>query len=453
MMKKHLITLLTLTGIATFGQVGINTPNPNLKAGLHISERINENSATPDNFNGLLIQRYTTSERNNINPGEKENGLTIYNKETNCYNVWNWNGSASAGDWAQFCGEKPSTVIFSDCSTIKVIGTYNIDEPVTNQNVHIDIPVRVTGLGSYNYSTTVNGVTFVAQGTFTSIGQQTISMYPTSAAGTPSTGTYNTTISSIGSSKVNCNVPVNFISRTTSVLKIINISGTNYSTGLITGCGSYSSSNAAGKIGTWLTSGQAQSIAGVAGIQIKCVDPTNIADLSDELKTASIVYLNGRTSTESNSGTIAVLNDWYKAGKGIVIDQGDELPETQFAQGLGFYIESGTTSTISITASALPQVLISPEGYTLPAVTPTTIATQGANAAFVTSTNGIVFGSNSSSGVIRRYLYADITSNQGIGNDKGAFIFGDKSGANTDTNTFDLWKNIFAWAIHNAPIH
>lgn len=448
-MKKQLITTFSLLSMITFGQIGINTPNPNPKTGLHISERIDPNSSNPDKLNGLLIQRYTTTERNTINPGEKENGLTIYNKETNCYNVWNWNGSNSTGAWAQFCGEKPGTVIFTDCNTIKVIGTYNIDEPVTNQNVHIDIPVRVTGLGSYNYATTVNGVNFVAQGTFTSIGQQTISLYPTSLSGTPSTGTYNATISSIGTSNVSCNVSVNFISRATSVLKIVNISGKNYSTGLISVCDNYSAGNAAGKIGTWLTSAQAKTIAGVASIQIVCVSPTNIADLSDELKTASIVYLNGRSSAESNSGTIAVLNDWYKAGNGIVIDQGDELSETQFAQGLGFYIEAGTTSTINIYPNVLPQVLVSPDGYTLPAVTPSSIATQGANAAYVTSTNGVVFGSNGT----RRYLYADITSNPGIGNDKGAFIFGDKSGANTDTATYDLWRNIFAWAIHNAPIH
>ncbi|KMQ68968.1 hypothetical protein ACM39_06725 [Chryseobacterium sp. FH2] len=450
-MKKQLITTFSLLSVLTFGQVGINTVTPNSKAGLHVSERINPASASPDKLNGLLVQRYTTSERDQINPGSTENGLTIYNKQTNCYNVWNWNTSLSTGAWAQFCGEKEGSVIFTDCNTIKVVGVYNIDEPVTNQNVHIDIPVRVTALGSYNYSTTVNGVNFVAQGTFTTIGQQTVSLYPYSVSGTPATGTYNATITSIGDSGVTCNVPVNFISRTTSVLKIVNITGTNYSTGLISGCGSYSSGNAAGKTGTWLTSPQAQAIAGVASIQIKCVSPTNIADLSDELKTASIVYLNGRTSAESNSGTIAVLNDWYKAGKGIVIDQGDELSETQFAQGLGFYIEAGATSTISITASVLPHVLVSPDGYTLPAVTPATIATQGANAAYVTSTNGVIFGASSDGK--RRYLYADITNNPGIGNDRGAFIFGDKSGANTDTNTSDLWKNIFAWAIHNAPIH
>lgn len=449
MMKKQLISLLSLLSITTFGQIGINTPNPNQKTGLHISERINPASSTPDKLNGLLVQRYTTSERDQINPGDTENGLTIYNKQTNCYNVWNWNNSNSTGAWAQFCGEKPGVVTFTDCNTIKVIGVYNIDEPITNQSVHIDIPVRVTALGSYSYSTTVNGVNFVAQGTFTNIGQQTVSLYPTSLSGTPSTGTFNATISSIGSSNVSCTVAVNFISRATSVLKIVNISGTNYSTGLISGCNSYSASNAAGKIGTWLVSPQAKAIAGVASIQIVCVSPTNIADLSDELKTASIVYLNGRSSAESNSGTIAVLNDWYKAGNGIVIDQGDELTETQFAQGLGFYIEAGTTSTINIYPNVLPQVLVSPDGYALPAVTPSTIATQGANAAYVTSTNGVVFGSNGT----RRYLYADITSNPGIGNDKGAFIFGDKSGANTDTNTYDLWRNIFAWAIHNAPVH
>ena len=310
-------------------------------------------------------------------------------------------------------------------------------------------------MGSYFYSGVLNGVTFQAEGNFVNLGKQTVVLYPVSAPASVPTGTFTGSVTiaptkSGGTNGITCNnVSIKFISRATSTLKIVNISGSNYTTGLISGCGNYSSTTAAGKIGAWLNTAQARSIAGVQNIQIVCVNPTEIANLSDHLEDASIVYLNGRTSSQANAGTISVLRDWFRNGRGMVLDQGDEINETQFAQGLGFYIEAGTTSTINIYSNRLPHVLVNPDGYSLPATTPLTILSQGSNAAYVTSSQGVVFGGENN----RRYLYADITNNQGIGNDTGAFIFGDKSGDNTDSNTYALWQNIFAWMIHNAPIY
>lgn len=63
--------------------VGIGTDNPNEKAILHI-----QSSGAPK---GLMIPRYTTTERNTINPGasaDNEAGLIIYNTDTDAYNYW-----------------------------------------------------------------------------------------------------------------------------------------------------------------------------------------------------------------------------------------------------------------------------------------------------------------------------------------------------------------------------
>lgn len=59
-MKKYILLLMSFFCLSlNFAQVGINTDKPALYAGLHISERMDPASTTPDKYNGIIIPRYT----------------------------------------------------------------------------------------------------------------------------------------------------------------------------------------------------------------------------------------------------------------------------------------------------------------------------------------------------------------------------------------------------------
>lgn len=450
-MKKQLITLLSFVSIATFGQVGINTPNPNLKTGLHISERIDQNSANPDKLNGLLIQRYTTSERNNINPGSKENGLTVYNKETNCYNVWNWNGVSSTGAWAQFCGEKQGVADFSDCSSIKVIGKYVTDKPLSAQSVRIDVPVKVTQLGAYSYTTnTVNGVTFTAQGTFVNLGPQTVSLYPTAISGTPSAGTYNYSVTvsptAASSSGIICNnIPVSFISRANSTMKIVNVNGTNGSS-LVTG------TNSSGLVYKWLTgdnqiaaSNSAVSYSGTSQIQVVNVTLNSLAELEDKLADASgiIVGANNGIST----GFANIIKEWNQSTGGFVINYADSVPESGLADVLKFYVENGSTTDgiVNSNVTVIPQIFGTGQPFIVS--NGLNIGYDGANSGQISTSQGLNF--------------VDVASRRGavIDQSRNIIIFGDKFGNGTATSAGDkqnfarILCDVFAYFIKNAPVY
>ncbi|WP_284462540.1 hypothetical protein [Chryseobacterium sp.] len=180
MRKIQLLLMLLITSVITFGQVGINTGNPNINAGLHISERIDPAStAAPDKFNGVIIQRYTTAERNTLSLGAAENGLTIYNKDTNCYDYWN----GTSSKWSSICGKLgPSefNVGSIDCSTdISLNGSYTTDTGLTTSE-YIKIKVNITSPGSYDfraYSSPDNGYYFSSVGEFATTGIKTVFLY------------------------------------------------------------------------------------------------------------------------------------------------------------------------------------------------------------------------------------------------------------------------------------
>src|SRR5690606_16615880 len=108
-----------------------------------------------------------------------ENGLTIFNTDMNCYNVWTWKLSTGVGRWESLCaggnnGGQEGEVDFTDCNTIVVSGVYYSEKPLNQQDVTIAVPVRVVRIGSYSYSTIINGVTFSSEGIFTRTGNQII---------------------------------------------------------------------------------------------------------------------------------------------------------------------------------------------------------------------------------------------------------------------------------------
>ncbi|MDR6159021.1 hypothetical protein QF023_002537 [Chryseobacterium sp. SLBN-27] len=453
MIKKKLLTVaIALAALAVNAQVGINTTTPNPKSALDV---VSKNRNT-----GTLLTRLSSTERDNIAPGASENGLTIFNTTTNCYDIWVWDTTSAKGDWKSLCGQEQGNVDFTDCSLISVSGAYDINKPISQQNIYINIPVRVTKLGTYNYTATVNGITFIASGSFTSLGNQNVILYPSS--GTPgAVGTYNATVTikptiTDANGIICTNVPVTFLTRSTSKLVVVNINGSNTSTGLITGC-NHSSGNAGGKIGDWLTGGAAPaggsvgsalSYAGTQSIEVKCVSPTSATAVSDALVNASIVYLNGRSSSQYNSATVSLVKDWVNSGRGILIDQGDEINELPFSEALGYFVEADASGTATVIPANLSQVLVSPTGYTLPYTTPTSVPRQASNQAFIaTNVAGTVKYGVRTSDSSRNLMVANIDNNSGV------FIFGDKYGENGDVATAQLLTNVFAWALHNVPVY
>jgi len=118
------------------------------------------------------------------------NGMIIYDSALNCFRGYQsgaWtgcglvdlsaNGSASVSAW--------------NCSTASV-GTMSAGSPV--QNVSQTITATVIKVGTYNISTTANGVTFAASGSFTATGQQDVILVASGTPGstTPVTYTINT---------------------------------------------------------------------------------------------------------------------------------------------------------------------------------------------------------------------------------------------------------------------
>ncbi|PQA96890.1 hypothetical protein B0A69_02150 [Chryseobacterium shigense] len=451
-MKYFIAFFALITSSLIFGQVGINTSKPNSKSGLHVSERNDPSStAAPDRFNGVIIQRYTTAERATIAPGAAENGLTIYNTSTSCYNVWNWNSGTGTGSWTALCGEKQGLVEFIDCNSIKVVGKYVTDKPLSSQTVHIEVPVKVTQLGSYSYTTnTVNGVTFTAQGTFVNLGPQTVNLYPTAITATPAGGVFNYSVTvaptAAGSSGIICNnVSVGFINRAGATMKIVNVPGTNGSS-LVAG------TNSSGLVYQWLNgintigaSNSALSYSGTADIQIVNVSLNSLVALENALEGASGIIVGANDGI--NAGFANVIKEWNESTGGFVINYADSVSESGLADILKFYVENGNTANaiVNANASSLPQIFGAGQPFLIsPGLN---IGSDGSNAGQISTSKGTNFINIEA----RRGGVIDLTRN--------IVLFGDKFGNATATsagpkqNFARVLCDVFAYFIKDAPVY
>lgn len=194
-MKNNILYLLFLLcfSATSFGQVGINTDKPNSKAGLHVSERKDPASTNADFYNGTILQRYTTAERDtNFAPTTTEDGLTIYNTTEKCYNFWN----SEETTWKSVCGALGKATLA--CTATSVGGAYTQGVQLTSAN-YIAITVNVTKAGTYYITgTTTNGYNFTASGTFLQTGTYTVQVF---GQGTPvAVGSNNVTLTINGAS-------------------------------------------------------------------------------------------------------------------------------------------------------------------------------------------------------------------------------------------------------------
>lgn len=89
------------------------------------------------------------------------------------------------------------------CTGAVVAGSYAVGTALTSSNT-ATISVNVTTIGTYNISTTFQGMTFAAAGAFITTGVQTVQL---NGSGTPTTGGVNTVPVTVGTST--CSFPVN----------------------------------------------------------------------------------------------------------------------------------------------------------------------------------------------------------------------------------------------------
>ncbi|GAA3621682.1 hypothetical protein GCM10022397_04290 [Flavivirga jejuensis] len=187
----------------SFGQVGIGTTTPDPSSILDIT------STTQ----GFLPPRMTEIQRDAItSPAE---GLFIYNTDSKCFQYY------KGMVWSD-CLSGPQ-VNKLDCSSINVNGAYGTGLTLNSINT-ITIDVVVNSYDTYNISTnTVNGYSFSASGSFSSLGVNTITLI---GSGTPlaiQTDTF--TIDFIGTTST-CNIDITVTGVLANCLEYFNTGST-----------------------------------------------------------------------------------------------------------------------------------------------------------------------------------------------------------------------------------
>ncbi|MDH6307185.1 hypothetical protein M2451_002419 [Dysgonomonas sp. PFB1-18] len=422
--------------------------------------------STAETKGGLRLPQLTTTQRNSLslptisedNKKERAKGLAIFNTETKCFEFWN------SMEWISLCnGQEPGLVEFTDCDKITVTGAYDMDKPLKDQNVRIEVPVNVTKMGSYVYSAVCNGITFEGRGNFVNLGPTTVSLYIDIAGGTPTAaGTFNATVTITPVdgdpdpiTVVCTSTQIKFLKRSEATLKILNLAGDQNSTGLTSTGGNYSSSSVYTAVGNWLRGASTSIVgttlsaprvyAGTLNVEIINVPISGeMAVLQTYIEEASIIWVGASEIHHYGAGVL--INEWSKAGKGIVMITGDKAAESTVPNALGYYIEDGSSAYGSVYGSRLPEVFSSANGAPFNIGTISQgIGYSGSNCGYVSSKTGTVFMN------VDGYpsAFADLSN--------GVFIFGDKFGS---VSSGDRWNNfakvltdIFVWSLKNAPIH
>ena len=145
---------------------------------------------------GVVVPRMTEAQSDKIK--KPANGLLVFNTDEQCFNYY----SLTDTTWQSLCGKLGKAIIDSAyCSQIRVYGSY-IKGVETTVNERLVIPVEVTKIGSYDITvvamlntTTDNGYTFTASGTFLYEGKQTITL---TAQGTPTSSHFDPNNPAIG---------------------------------------------------------------------------------------------------------------------------------------------------------------------------------------------------------------------------------------------------------------
>ena len=140
-MKKVLLCAAFIAASFTsIAQVGVGTTMPDASAALEIE------STTK----GFLQPRMTTAERDVINSGVWAEGLTIYNTDTKCLELYNGTNWISVCDGSVVTTPPPSTSLTTQVASDNSGGTYTFLAHNLGADTSLDPDIPVVGLqGAY----------------------------------------------------------------------------------------------------------------------------------------------------------------------------------------------------------------------------------------------------------------------------------------------------------------
>jgi hypothetical protein len=295
------------------GSVGIGTASPNASAILDVT------STTK----GFLPPRMTSAQKNAIS--SPATGLVLFCSDCNSCNnsggeLQVYTGSGAGQGWKCVGGSGGTSVFTADCSTATMNGSLSAGDTAT---ATITMSVNVSSLGTYNIqSSMTDGVQFSANGTFTSTGIQTVTLYP---VGTPvNSGSYTWTISSGGST---CSVSSSVqSSKSTRMVKVLSLLGNN---DLGTNGSSYFNNFVNNNSGEFGPSGIVK--LGTVSFTTLAYNSINSANLSTTFAQYDIVYLSGPSGTGNNTWDNATENafvSYLATHQSVVILEGDDYSAT-----------------------------------------------------------------------------------------------------------------------------
>lgn len=187
MIKAYLVLTISLIfNFSIIAQVGIGTVTPDPSAILDVQSTTG----------GLLMPRMNTTQRDAI--ASPQEGLFIYNLDSSCFQYY------KGTQWSGCLGEFPKNSL--NCSATTVNGAYTTGSALNASNT-INIDVLTNVIEPYTITTnTVNGYSFSATGSFSSIGTNTITLQ---GIGTPSAVQTDTFTITLNGSSTTCTVDVN----------------------------------------------------------------------------------------------------------------------------------------------------------------------------------------------------------------------------------------------------
>lgn len=414
------------------------------------------NSLTPLYENPSVEQRYRAT------------GMTVYNVNPSATNLeaglYVWDSEKWVGLSKISSANIGKAIVEASCDNMRVYGSYDLDETISNQNVYVEVDVNVKRIGNYSYYASCNGVMFSAIGTFTELGATTVELRVVAGNITSNTAGNKDLIVVLNSvdtedgSKICTGKTIPFVKTGAgNVIKILNIGGTNDNTGL-TSSGDNYAKNVYYEVGKWLSGSasvgnlivphSASYYANNASVIVVDMKKKYLSDaaLRAELETASIVWM----GAYQNFPYAHIIKEWHDKGNGVVIATADIDAQAAVCNALGYHLIEGSNvdaTSINMTSPTLDGVFTGDVPFVL--YNGMDFKDDGANGGLFTTYPASAVGFMASEKNPTRYMGLADPSNR-------AFIFADKYGDHT-TKTADYWTNfakvlvdIFAWSMANS---
>lgn len=196
------------------------------------------------------------------------------------------------------------------CGGITTSGSYVPNVAMTAENT-MAVPVNVTYAGNYSITTdTVNGISFSGTGTFSGTGNQTVTL---KASGTPTGGgTYNYSVTTnSSSSSVTCMKSILFTYRTMNIIGI--------GDGLYNPASANSGQASSAVVASLANFGPTGTVKMMGGFKFFNLGGPSATTLKNSINTNNVDIIHIAYNFQPNADVIAVLADFVKNKKGVVI--------------------------------------------------------------------------------------------------------------------------------------